>query len=142
MLKRALSQLPTRKRSPPLSFLPACAHVIDVATICKFAQLDYKHGEKEIGRSMFEDLLSTYPKRTDVWGIYLETETSHASSDASVGDVDRIRALYDRAIGINSSLKKMKQLFKKYLRFETKYGDQKSVAYVKTKAKEYVESRQ
>lgn len=120
LLKRALAQLPSRKH---------------VATISKFAQLEYKHGEVEIGRSLFEDLLNTYPKRTDIWGVYLDTETS-------TGDMTRIRSLYDRAIDIKANVKKTKQMFKKYLKFEQQHGDSKRVEYVKTKAREYVQSKQ
>ena len=44
----------------------------DIEIISKFAQLEFKHGEPERGRTLFEKLLSTYPKRTDIWSVYID----------------------------------------------------------------------
>lgn len=44
----------------------------DIDVISKFAQLEYKVGEPEQGQTMFENVLSNYPKRTDIWSIYLD----------------------------------------------------------------------
>lgn len=44
----------------------------DVDCISKFAQLEYKSGEPDQGQTMFENILSNYPKRTDIWSIYLD----------------------------------------------------------------------
>ena len=38
----------------------------------KFAQLEFRFGEPERGKTMFEGLLSSYPKRVDVWSIYMD----------------------------------------------------------------------
>lgn len=43
-----------------------------MALISKFSQLEYKYGEAERGRTMFESLLSTYPKRVDIWSVYID----------------------------------------------------------------------
>ena len=42
---------------------------------------------------------------------------------------------------MNLSAKRMKSIFKKYLDFETKYGDDSTVSQVKQKAIAYVESQ-
>ena len=46
-------------------------HNIDVAIISKFAQFEFKYGDIERGRTMFESLLSSYPRRVDLWCVYL-----------------------------------------------------------------------
>ena len=32
--------------------------------------LEFKHGAPESGRTMFEGIVSNYPKRMDIWAIY------------------------------------------------------------------------
>lgn len=46
--------------------------IADVDVIGKFAQLEYKYGEAWHGASLFEKVLGTYPKRTDIWYIYID----------------------------------------------------------------------
>ncbi|XP_070539661.1 protein RRP5 homolog [Ptychodera flava] len=105
---------------------------IDV--IVKFAQFEFKHGEAERGRTMFENTLSNYPKRTDIWSIYIDMIIKQ-------GDLDAIRKLFERVIHLNLSPKKIKFFFKRYLEFEKKFGDENSVSSVKQKALEYVEAK-
>ena len=38
----------------------------------KFAQLEFKFGEPERGRTVFESVLSNYPKRVDLWSVYID----------------------------------------------------------------------
>ena len=40
-------------------------------TVSKFAILEFKHGTVERGRTMFEGIVSSYPKRVDMWNMYL-----------------------------------------------------------------------
>ena len=47
-------------------------HNIDVTIILKFAQFEFKYGDIERGRTMFESLLSSYPRRVDLWCVYLD----------------------------------------------------------------------
>ena len=61
--------------------LPRRKHV---ATILKFALLEFKHSASpELGRTMFEGLLSSEPKRLDLWNVYIDQEVS--SGTATVG---------------------------------------------------------
>jgi len=117
VLKRSLKCLPQRK------------HIL---TISKFAQLEYQFGQVEVARTMFEDLLSTYPKRIDIYIMYIDQETR-------LGDADKIRVLYERVTSLRLSVKKMKFLFQKFLKFEEDHGTEERVEYVKRKASEYVE---
>ncbi|CAG8736609.1 11262_t:CDS:2, partial [Acaulospora colombiana] len=56
----------------------------DVKVITKFAQMEFKHGEVERGRTIFEGMMSNYPKRVDLWSIYIDME-------CKVGDPDIVR---------------------------------------------------
>ncbi len=51
------------------------------------------------------------------------------------------RNIFERIITLSLSTKKMKFVFKRYLDFEKKFGDDKLVEGVKTKAMNYVESK-
>ncbi|CAL5415392.1 unnamed protein product [Camellia sinensis] len=64
-------------------------------------------------------MLREYPKRTDLWSIYLDQEIR-------LGDVDVIRALFERATSLSLPPKRMK-------------CDEERIESVKRKAMEYVE---
>ncbi|MCD7455831.1 rRNA biogenesis protein rrp5 [Datura stramonium] len=101
--------------------------------ITQTAILEFKCGVPDRGRSLFEKMLREYPKRTDLWSVYLDQEIR-------LGDADVIRALFERAITLSLPPKKMKFLFKKYLEYEKSLGDYERMEAVKRKAMEYVAS--
>eukprot|EP00057_Strongylocentrotus_purpuratus_P009707 XP_011664181.1 PREDICTED: protein RRP5 homolog [Strongylocentrotus purpuratus] len=105
-----------------------------VSVIVKFAQLEYRHAESERGKTMFENILSNYPKRTDIWSIYLDLTIKQ-------GDTGTSRHLFERVINLKLSAKKVKFFFKRFLDFEKKYGDESTINSVKQKAVDYVESK-
>jgi rRNA biogenesis protein RRP5 len=102
--------------------------------ITKFSQLEYAKGEVERGRTLFEGLISSYPRRTDLWIVYIDCEIKHK-------EYKNVESLFERVIKIKLSMKQAKFFFKKWLSFETQNGDGKSSDYVKAKAAEYVASR-
>uniref|UniRef100_A0A2N9FCM1 S1 motif domain-containing protein n=1 Tax=Fagus sylvatica TaxID=28930 RepID=A0A2N9FCM1_FAGSY len=118
VVNRALLSLPRHKH---------------IKFISQTAILEFKSGVPDRGRSLFEGILREYPKRTDLWSIYLDQEIR-------LGDVDVIRALFERAVSMSLPPKKMKFLFKKYLEYEKSLGDKERIESVKRKAMEYVES--
>ncbi|XP_078436680.1 RIBOSOMAL RNA PROCESSING 5 [Wolffia australiana] len=104
--------------------------------ISQAAIQEFKLGEPDRGRSMLEGVLREYPKRIDLWSVYLDQEIR-------MGDVEVIRSLFERATCLSLPPKKMKFLFKKYLQFEKSQDSEgERVEYVKKKALEYVESSQ
>lgn len=123
--------------------------VVDVDVISKFAQCEFKYGEVERGCTMFDNLLSSYPKRVDVWSVYIDTMCSTkkmpkircSSVHCIVLPQCLCRELFERVINLKLSTKKMKFFFKKYLEFEQKYGSLQTVSLVKDKATSYVEQR-
>ena len=102
----------------------------------KFAQLEFNspNGDAERGRTVFETLLSQWPKRLDLWNVLLDLEMKK-------GDGERVRGLFERVTGEDMKLKprKAKYFFKRWLGFEEKAGDRKSAERVKALAAEYVE---
>ena len=46
--------------------------------LTRFAVLSLKYGEVERGKTLFESLLDTYPKRTDLWLLYVDQLEKYA----------------------------------------------------------------
>ncbi|SZF05122.1 unnamed protein product [Blumeria hordei] len=102
----------------------------------KFAALEFHSpsGSPERGRTIFEGLLSTFPKRLDIWNQILDLEIQH-------GDPEIIRALFERFIKSKSLKPKgAKAWFKKWSEWEKACGDKKSFEKVQAKAEEWVRS--
>ncbi|KAJ3383334.1 Protein RRP5 [Entophlyctis sp. JEL0112] len=114
VLQRSLKSLAKRKH---------------VKVVGKFAQMEFKHGEPERGRTLFEGIITNHPKRLDMWSVYLDMEVRY-------GDADHARRLFERSLALKLSSKKMKFLFKKYLEFEKTKGTPEGVQHVKEAAME------
>lgn len=111
-----------------LQSLPSSQHV---KMISQAALLEFKRGDTERGRGLFENILRNYPRRLDLWSVYIDKEIS-------VGDEDRARALFQRVTHLSLPPKKMKFLFKRWLDWEKNVGG--DVKKVKQRAMEFVES--
>jgi rRNA biogenesis protein RRP5 len=123
ILGEALKRLPDREH---------------ISLITKFAIMEFKHGSAERGRTIFEEVVGNYPKRVDVWNMYLDQEVS---LNTASGDIKRVRKLFDRVVSMKFSSKKMKFLFKKYLQFEQVNGTADGEEKVKDLARSWVESQ-
>ncbi|KAM4603795.1 protein RRP5 homolog isoform 1-T2 [Polymixia lowei] len=119
LLQRALKSLPSKE---------------SVDVIAKFAQLEFRYGDTERGRSMLDKVLTSYPKRTDLWSVFIDLMIKHGSQKD-------VRALFDRVIHLSVSVKKIKFFFKRYLDYEKKHGTPESIQAVKEKALEFVEAK-
>ena len=115
-LEMALKNLPKRKH---------------VKVIVQAGILEFKIGKVERGRDIFEGLLSLYPKRMDIWNVYLDQELAQ-------DDKEHARALFERASSVDGGRRRMKWIFKRFLQFEVQHGSEKSVSCVKEKARTYV----
>ena len=104
----------------------------------KFAQLEFNspNGDPERGRTIFETLLSQWPKRLDLWNVLLDLEIKQ-------GDQAVIRRSFERVTtsGLHMKPRKAKFFFKKWLEYESKVGDGKSQERVKALAAEYVRAQ-
>ncbi|XP_030636412.1 protein RRP5 homolog [Chanos chanos] len=119
LLQRALQSLSTKEH---------------VDLIAKFARLEFQYGDKQKAKSMFDKILTSYPKRTDLWSVFIDLMVKH-------GTQKEVRDLFDRVINLSVAVKRIKFFFKRYLEYEKKHGTPESVQTVKQKALEYVESK-
>lgn len=105
-----------------------------IELIRKFASEEYKYGNTEKGRTMYESIIHSYPKRTDIIATFLDLEIKFTKNKLS------IRKIFDKLLAReNVKLKQIKFLFKRYLEFEVEHGSEKDVEKVKAKAAEFAE---
>lgn len=122
VLQRALQSLPQSKH---------------VNMISKFGMLEFKHGAPENGRTMFEGIVNNYPKRMDIWSIYMDMEVKYGG-----GNTQQARHLFERCLSnenIQKKPKKMKLVFQKYMEFENTHGNQKNLEKLKARVEEYLD---
>jgi len=100
----------------------------------KFAQIEFRYGDPERGKTMFETILANYPRRTDLWSVY-------SDQLVKTGDLDAARALFKRMATLDLQAKRMKFLFKKWLDFETGHGTDSGVGEVRQAAQKYLEGK-
>ncbi|KAF7512166.1 hypothetical protein GJ744_002328 [Endocarpon pusillum] len=129
--------------SRALQTLPPTTHV-DITA--KFAALEFRcsKGLAERGRTIFEGLLDSFPKRVDLWNVLLDLEMSYGG-DEQKGQVRRLfERIFDGATAAKKARIKNKQakfFFKRWLDFEEKEGDERSVEGVKKRAEIWVRSQ-
>ncbi|KAH7419008.1 hypothetical protein BKA64DRAFT_587661 [Cadophora sp. MPI-SDFR-AT-0126] len=112
--------------------LPPHTHI---ALTLKFASLEFHSaaGSPERGRTMFEALLTTFPKRLDIWNQLLDLETAQ-------GDKDVVRGVFERMVKTNKALKPKQAVawFRRWSEWEEVNGDKKSKEKVLAKTQEWV----
>ena len=84
---------------------------------------------------MFEGLMSTWPKRLDLWNILLDLELQQGEGSEKR---ERIRSVFERIVKCKLNVRKAKWVFKRWLQFEEQEGDSKSQERVQAKAAEFV----
>ncbi|XP_015588888.1 protein RRP5 homolog [Cephus cinctus] len=131
LLKIGLKEKSRQTMQRALQSLPANQHV---DLMVKFAQLENKFGDKERSQTLFEQVLSSYPKRVDVWSSYVD-------SLIKSGDIDIARKILERAVVQTLPARKMKSLFKKFVSFEEQHGTPERVSHVQQLAVNYVENQ-
>lgn len=124
LLKRALQSLPSYQHRD---------------LIIKFATLEFRTGDPERGRTLFENVISAYNKHMDVWNVFLDMEMKHGGSNGEKVFGENVRSLFKRALADEKcSTKQAKFFFKKWKEFETVGGGEKNVEDVVAKARDYV----
>jgi len=113
-----------------LKCLPSSEHI---KMISQTALLEFKKGDPERGRGLFENILRNYPKRLDLWSVYLDQEIAQGHENES-----RTRSLFERCTHLTLPAKKMKFLFKRWMEWEKKVGG--DVGHVKQRAMDFVQS--
>lgn len=115
-----------------LAILPKPRHI---EFISRFGRLELEIGESERGRTLFESLLDAYPKRTDIWSVYVDLLVKR-------GRVEEARSVLERATQAPLSAQKIRGFFKRWLELEMSSGTAKSAAAVKEKAQLFVSQLQ
>lgn len=84
LLPRSLQSLEKRKREQTQRFMNTrLRRSTDLKTISRFAQLEYKYGEPERGKTLFEGIVDSHPKRWDMWSVYVDMEATQGNIQAS-----------------------------------------------------------
>ncbi|ESK98106.1 u3 snornp-associated protein rrp5 [Moniliophthora roreri MCA 2997] len=117
LLPRALQRLEKRKH---------------LETISRSAQLEYKLGDPERGKTLFEGIVDSHPKRWDLWSVYIDME-------AGQSNIQSIRNIFDRVLQMKMTSHKAKFFFKKWLELERRIGDEEGAENVKHKATEWTQ---
>ncbi|KAH9839664.1 S1 RNA binding domain [Teratosphaeria destructans] len=125
----------------------------------KFAALEFRSadGDPERGRTIFEGLVSEWAKWSSGWDMWVDLERSRLSALSSgeqpvqgkkgkrvsserSEQAEKVRALYERMAAQKMKKRRAKFVFKKWLDFEEKEGDERGLERVKALAKAYVEA--
>ncbi|RMZ76924.1 hypothetical protein DV737_g4583, partial [Chaetothyriales sp. CBS 132003] len=115
-----------------LQILPKFTH-LDLTL--KFAMLEFKAsgGLPERGRTIFEGLIASFPKRIDLYNVLLDLELK-------LDDKEQIRGLFERVFRGKLKAKQAKFFFKRWLAFEESEGDERRIEEVKAKAATWIRS--
>eukprot|EP00760_Papus_ankaliazontas_P003375 PhM_4_TR11583/c0_g1_i1/m.81968/K14792/RRP5, PDCD11; rRNA biogenesis protein RRP5 len=102
-------------------------------------------------RALFESLLTKYPGKLDIWGVYLDKELSllkkavaGSSSTAATSvsaSTTHTRGVYNRLTSLPLNAKTMQRYLTQFMEFEKAHGDEASIAVVKARAQAYVEQK-
>ncbi|KXL41438.1 hypothetical protein M433DRAFT_157435 [Acidomyces richmondensis BFW] len=132
LLSRALQSVPTNE------------HRLLTA---KFAALEFHsaEGDAERARTIFEGLVTEWPKWASGWDMWVDLERSRLAHidavEAKEEQKRKVRALFERMAAQKMKKRRAKFVFKRWLEFEENEGDGKSAERVKGLAKEWVQSQ-
>jgi len=102
----------------------------------KFASLEFKspNGDAERGRTIFEGLISAWPRKGDLWDVYLDLEKAR-------GDQENVRSLFERMTRLKMKKRRGEIVFKRWIEWERSVGNEKGAEKVEKLEKEWAEKR-
>ena len=101
-----------------------------------YGQLLFKFNKKEDARNMFDKILKNFPKRKDIWFIYIDKEIKYGKN------VEKVRQIFDKMFEIKFKINDLKSIMKKFLEFEKQNSkDEKEFIKAQQKTKEILEKR-
>jgi len=107
-----------------------------IRVLTAYALAEFKIGDVEHARTMFETLVSRYPKRLDLWWQYMDQEVR-------LENISGVRSLMERVfVARKHSTKQIKALLQKWLVIEKRIGDEDGVQAVLDRARAFVASVQ
>ncbi|KAF2258286.1 nucleic acid-binding protein [Lojkania enalia] len=103
----------------------------------KFAALEFKspNGDPERGRTIFEGLVSAWPKKYDLWDTYLSLEIAH-------GGEENVRNLFERITKQKMKKKRAATKFSQWRHWEESKGNKKGVERVNALEVEWVSKKE
>jgi len=122
LIKRALISLPSYKH---------------VETMSKLAQLEFEFGSVERGRTVFDGILTKYPKRLDLLFVLVDKEIKAGQTAEARSHLRKTAELPKNKLAD----KQMKKLFRKWMKLEEEHGSVEQQEAVKDVARAYVERR-
>ncbi len=137
--------VPDRARA----LLPRAVQVLDkhahLPLMTRFAALEFRSpsGNPERGRTIFEGLLDTWPKKFDLWNQLLDLEVSVFAAERTKGgdgeaDPTVVRDVFERGTKVKGlKARRAKAWFQRWAKWEEENGDAKSRERVSAKAKEW-----
>ncbi|KAF1826919.1 nucleic acid-binding protein [Dissoconium aciculare CBS 342.82] len=114
----------------------------------KFAALEFhaKHGDPERGRTIFEGLITEWPKWSSGWDTWVDLERARIEraegNEAKKDAREKSRALFERMAAQKMKKRRALFVFKRWLAFETEHGSSKQAERVKALAAEFVQNLQ
>ncbi|ORC89019.1 putative rRNA biogenesis protein [Trypanosoma theileri] len=101
----------------------------------------YRRGDPTTARALLDALLARAPKKSDVWAVYIDQETSRLARREPDAAVPFVRGLLERAVASNFPARVMQQFLTRFMAFERVYGTPADVEKVRTRARSYVEAK-
>jgi rRNA biogenesis protein RRP5 len=105
--------------------------------------LEYRLGDVERGKTLFEKILQAHPKKTDVWNVYFDASLKYEGIvearylfNSCYSISQNFRKLFQRAVNSNLGVYRTRVFYEKWLNAEEKFGDEESVEMVREHAKE------
>ncbi|KAH8363499.1 hypothetical protein KR084_010954 [Drosophila pseudotakahashii] len=138
LLQRALRGLPNQERKfIDLSLIYVILNFyitfLDIPCIVSFAKLYAKHDNNDMAQTLLDDVVTSYPKRIDIWSVYVDMLIK-------AGQIDSARNVLERAVLQKLKPNKMQVIYKKYLQLEENHGTEATVAKVKQQAEQWVKN--
>jgi len=101
-----------------------------------YGQLLYKYNKNEEARNMFDNILKNFPKRKDIWFVYIDKEIKFGKN------LDKVRQIFDKMFEIKFKMNDLKSIMKKFLEFEKQNcKDEKEFIKAQEKTKEILAKR-
>ena len=112
-------------------------------TTAKFALLEFHspNGDPERGRTVFEGLVSTWPRRWDLWDLWVAAEIRllRESGDGKrKGSKEAVRALFERMTRPSLKPKRARFVFRQWAEWEESVGETAQKERVVALAREWV----
>lgn len=106
----------------------------------KYAALEFRSasGDPEHGRTLFEKLLSAYPKKFDLWNQLLDLEVSAHAKTEGKKDGAAVREVFERGLKTKGlKAHRAKSWFQRWSKWEEQNGTPKERERVVAKAREW-----